>query len=506
MKYSFQLLFSACCLLLLFSACTKEDTNQRTNHEDFLGNSTFDLNSPGGLSTNQGNQSYRGEGYDNQAENGFISTIDESISTFSIDADGASYANVRRFINSGNLPPQGAIRSEELINYFEMDYEYPTGSDALKMNAEVAVCGWNSNNYLLRIGVRGKDIPSVALPKSNFVFLIDVSGSMGSPNKMELLKETFIEFVKFLPKHDRIAIVTYSGSSNVVLGSTLVSRENNIISAIESLQTGGGTNGAEGIITAYKIAEENFIEGGNNRLIVATDGDFNIGVSSTDELVELIEVKRESGVFLSVLGFGRGNLQDGLMEAVSNNGNGTYEYIDNSNQGMKVFIDEYKKFYASAKDVKMQIKFNPNTVSEYRLIGYENRLLETEDFDNDAKDAGELGINQTITALYELVPNHSGSITEGLGVIDYRYKLPDLDFSQEYSLGIPNDVYSFRNASENMRFASAVAGFGMLLWGSEHRGDITFDDIQEWAASAISFDPGGWRSEFLELVAKAKTL
>jgi Ca-activated chloride channel family protein len=194
------------------------------------------------------------------------------------------------------------------------------------------------------------------------------------------------------------------------------------------------------------------------------------------------------------------------MEAVSNNGNGTYEYIDNSNQGMKVFIEEYKKFYASAKDVKMQIKFNPNTVSEYRLIGYENRLLETEDFDNDAKDAGELGINQTITALYELVPNHSGSITDGLGVIDYRYKLPNVDFSQEYSLEIPNNVYPFRNASENMRFASAVAGFGMLLWESEHSGNLSFDDIQEWAASASSYDPGGWRSEFLELVAKAKTL
>ncbi|MGK0364537.1 MAG: Ca-activated chloride channel family protein [Saprospiraceae bacterium] len=356
----FSLLFIS--TMLLFSSCSRNEDlrleNRDLSFEDSNGSPTLEA----GTDTDP-----NGEGYEEYDENDFILTSEEAISTFSIDADGASYANVRRFLNSGNLPPQGAIRTEELLNYFEMDYDYPTGNDLLKMNAEVATCPWKSANYLMRIGVRGKDIPTAQLPNSNFVFLIDVSGSMNSPAKIELLKTSFIEFVEFLPPNDRIAIVTYSGSSNVILNSTPVSQSQTIISAIQSLETGGGTNGAEGIITAYEIAEANFIEGGNNRLIVGTDGDFNIGVSSNDALVELIEEKRETGVFLSVLGFGTGNLQDGKMESISNNGNGTYEYIDATPQATKVFIDEYKKFYAAAKDVKMQITFNSNTVSAYRL-------------------------------------------------------------------------------------------------------------------------------------------
>jgi Ca-activated chloride channel family protein len=489
--------------IFIFSSCQKNEDSLAISEGIFL-------DSNGGFnptSINESNiDSSGGEGYDEYDENDFILTSDEAVSTFSIDADGASYANVRRFLNSGELPPQGAIRTEELINYFEMDYEHPTGSDLMKMNAEVSVCPWKSSNYLMRIGARGKDIPASQLPNSNFVFLIDVSGSMNRPDKIELLKESFIEFVEFLPANDRIAIVTYSGSSNVILNSTPVSQASTIISAIQSLQTGGGTNGAEGIITAYEIAEANFIEGGNNRLIVGTDGDFNIGVSSSEGLVELIEEKREGGVFLSVLGFGTGNLQDGKMESISNNGNGTYEYIDATPQAIKVFIDEYKKFYAAAKDVKMQITFNENTVSAYRLIGYENRLLATEDFEDDTKDAGELGINQTITALYEIVPAAGGSIFTDLGVIDYRYKQVDADISEEFTLEIPNNITTFNNSSENMRFTAAVAGYGMLLWGSEYTGNMNFNDVKLWAQGASSYDPGNWREEFIELVEIAQDL
>jgi len=494
----FSLLFVSS--ILIISSCSK--------NEDASYSLSPALDSAEGISINETSVPSvpSGEGYETYDENDFILTSDEAISTFSIDSDGASYANVRRFLNSGSLPPQGAIRTEELINYFEMDYEHPTGGDLLKMNAEVATCPWKPANYLMRIGVRGKDIPVNQLPNSNFVFLIDVSGSMNTPEKIELLKESFISFVEHLPANDRVAIVTYSGSSNVVLNSTPANQTQTIINAIESLETGGGTNGAEGIITAYEIAEANFIIGGNNRLIVGTDGDFNIGVSSNEELVSLIEEKRESGVFLSVLGFGTGNLQDGKMEAISNNGNGTYEYIDATPQALKVFLFEYKKFYAAAKDVKMQITFNTNTVSAYRLIGYENRLLETEDFEDDDTDAGELGINQTITALYEIVPASGGSILSDLGVIDYRYKKPTSDVSDEFSLAIPNNVYSFNSSSENMRFSAAVAGYGMLLWGSEYSEDLTFDDVKSWALDASSYDPGNWREEFVNLVQTASDL
>ncbi|MEL6988706.1 MAG: VWA domain-containing protein, partial [Bacteroidota bacterium] len=487
---------------LMITSCSKEVVDESPLFDSNALIPSGSLNQSERFSGYSGSQ---GEEYLEYEENGFINTIDEPVSTFSIDSDGASYANVRRFLNEDEMPPKDAVRSEELINYFEMDYPYPDGNEGLKVNAEVATCPWNITNQIIRIGVRGKDISDIELPPSNFVFLIDVSGSMGSPFKIELLKESFIEFVEFLPKHDRIAIVTYSGSSNVVLNSTLVSEKNKIIEAIAGLQTGGGTNGAEGIITAYEIADANFIAGGNNRLIVATDGDFNIGVSSIDGLQTLIEEKRETGVFLSVLGFGRGNLRDGLMEVVSNNGNGTYEYIDNKEQAFKVFIDEYKKFYAAAKDVKIQVRFNPNAVLSYRLIGYENRLLENRDFEDDKKDAGELGINQTITALYEIVPNLN-TITEPYGDIKYRYKDPEADFSVENRLDIPNRLFSFNRSSDNMQFATAVAGFGMLLRESEYGSNIEYDDVLEWASNSRSYDPGGWRAEFLELVEKAKSL
>ena len=506
--------YSLCSFLFVFllTACSTEGDEGIRNNDP---SGAFDTNGGiiagefGGGDTGSGgifSDTLSGEGYNEFQENDFVLTADEAVSTFSIDADGASYANVRRFLNSGTLPPQGAVRTEELLNYFEMDYPYPTEGHLLRMNAEVSACPWTQGNQLLRIGVRGKDIPAQDLPGSNFVFLVDVSGSMGSPDKLELLKASLISFVEFLPDTDRVALVTYSGSSNVILPSTSVAESQAIISAIASLGTGGGTNGAQGIITAYEIAEQNFIPGGNNRLIIGTDGDFNIGVSGQDELVALIEEKRETGVYLSVLGVGTGNLQDGKMEQIANNGNGTYEYLDSPEQAQKVFIDEYKKFYAAAKDVKMQITFNSNQVSAYRLIGYENRLLATEDFEDDTKDAGELGINQTITALYEIVPAAGGSLFGDVGVIDYRYKEIDSDVSSEFTLYIPNQISSFENASENMRFCAATAGYGMLLWGSEYSGNLTWDAIIDWAQNAQSYDPGGHRAEFVTLAETAAAL
>ncbi len=512
MKFTLKISMLLSFTVFLLASCSENnDDTLRGNSGAFDINGGFSgelapgVNSTGGTGTAD-SLGLLGEGYNEYQENDFVLTINEAVSTFSIDADGASYANIRRFLNNGNLPPQAAVRTEEIMNYFEMDYPYPTGDALLRMNAEVSTCPWTPGNQLLRIGVRGKDIAAENLPGSNFVFLVDVSGSMSSPDKLELLKASLISFVEFLPETDRVAIVTYSGSSDVILPSTSVAQSQIIISALSSLSTGGGTNGAQGIITAYEIAAANFIEGGNNRLIIGTDGDFNIGVSNQDDLVTLIEEKRETGIYLTVLGVGTGNLQDGKMEQIANNGNGTYEYLDSPAQAQKVFIDEYKKFYAAAKDVKMQITFNDSQVAAYRLIGYENRLLATEDFEDDTKDAGELGLNQTVTALYEIVPAAGGSFFSNLGTIDYRYKETDADVSEAFSMPVPNEIQFFENSSENMRFTAAAAGYGMLLWGSEYSGDLTWQKVIDWSQNAQSYDPGGHRAEFVTLAETAAGL
>lgn len=489
-----------------FTFCSDPQSSDKVSPSNEAGSyASFDAlsNATGGISVTP---SWKGEGYNEVEENPFINVADEPISTFSIDADGASYSNTRRFLKENHLPPKAAIRTEELINYF--NYDYPEAdAHPIGLNGEIADCPWTQGNKLLRIGLRGEDIPEYLLPASNFVFLIDVSGSMSAPNKLELLKKSFNLFVDYLDDRDKISIVTYAGMAGVVLPPTPGDKKSEIKAAINQLGAGGSTAGAQGIITAYELAQQNFIPNGNNRVILGSDGDFNVGISNQEELVELIEEKRELGIFLTILGVGTGNLQDGKMEQIANNGNGNYEYIDNLEQAKKVFIYEFNKFYTVAKDVKIQIQFNENMVKAYRLIGYENRLLEKpEDFEDDTKDAGEIGSNQTITALYELVPSNQGSRSSAAMTIKFRYKKPDEDISIPIELDVFDENLRFSQSSENMRFAAAAAGFGMMLGESQYKGNLTYEDIIRWARRASNYDPFGFRQEFITLVNVAKEL
>ncbi len=448
-----------------------------------------------------------GDNYNEIVENPFINTADEHISTFSIDADGASYANVRRFLQQDNqLPVKDAVRTEELINYFDLDYEFNEAQHPIDLNGEVSECPWNEDNKLIRIGIKGEPIAG-ELPPSNFVFLIDVSGSMSSADKLELLKEGFNLFVDEMDAADRVAIVTYAGSAGVVLQSTPGTQKQIIRNAINGLGSGGSTAGAEGIITAYEIAQANLIPDGNNRIIIGTDGDFNVGPSSQDELVELIEEKRDLGIFITVLGVGRGNLNDGALEQIANNGNGTYEYIDNLKQLQKVFIYDYDKFYTVAKDVKVQVEFNPANVEAYRLIGYENRVLENEDFEDDTKDAGEIGANQNITALYEIVPTGNVDFrTVPTFAIDFRYKEPDSDVSVPLNLEIYDEGNVFAQSTDFMKFTASVASFSLLLRDSEYKGTSSYNDVIQWLDASNLSDPHGFKQEFRLLIQKAESL
>lgn len=428
------------------------------------------------------NQDPNGDNYKDYEENPFLKTVEIPVSTFSIDADGASYSNMRRYIlMDKKLPPKAAIRTEELINYFNMDYQANTLEHPIGLNGEVSTCPWNKGNKLIRIGIKGKNIPYSQLPPSNFVFLIDVSGSMSSDDKLELLKTGFKLFIDQLTSQDRIAIVTYAGAAAVLLESTPGNEKNKINTAIDKLGAGGSTAGAQGIITAYEIAQKNYIKNGNNRVILGSDGDFNVGISNTDELVKLIEEKRESGIYLTTLGVGRGNLNDNMMEQIANNGNGNYEYLDNLEQLKKVFIYEFSKFYPVAKDVKVQVEFNPDIVKEYRLIGYENRILKEEDFENDKKDAGEIGADQSITALYEIIPVDGVDFREkSTFTIKFRYKFPDSDTSIPLNLEIFDEGKSFENASDYMKLTAAISSFSMILRNSQYKGTSSYKNIQNW--------------------------
>ncbi|MEM6631245.1 MAG: VWA domain-containing protein [Bacteroidota bacterium] len=478
--------------------------------EDDIGLSNFQDSSLG----HTGETNVPGDQYNEIEENPFITVIEQPISTFSTDADGASYANVRRFIQQDQyLPPKGAIRTEELINYFDLDYEYSDRTHPINLNGEVSECPWNMDHKLIRIGIKGKPIPEQELPPSNFVFLIDVSGSMGSEDKLTLLKGGFKNFVDELESTDRVAIVTYAGSAGVVLGSTSGDQKATIKRAIDALGSGGSTAGAEGIITAYEIAQENFLEGGNNRIIIGTDGDFNVGPSSQEDLVKLIEEKRDFGIFLTVLGVGRGNLNDGALEQIANNGNGTYEYIDNLEQLRKVFIYDFQKFYTIAKDVKVQVEFNTETVEAYRLIGYENRLLDQEDFEDDKKDAGEIGANQNVTALYEIIPKNDLALTSAptlrsvpVFTIDFRYKNPQSDLSVPMSLEIFDNGKSFEEASDFQQFTAAVASFSMLIRDSEYKGSSTYEEVLNWMDKSSLNDRHNFKAEFRQIVEKARNL
>lgn len=449
-----------------------------------------------------------GDTYGQMTESPFVDVSSQPVSTFSIDADGASYANMRRYVMQENqLPPSDAVRTEEFINYFNLNYDFNNEGHPIDVNGEISQCPWNTDNKLVRIGIKGEPLKVNQVPSSNFVFLIDVSGSMSDPDKLDLLKEGFIDFVDQLDASDRVSIVTYAGTDKILLEPTPGDEKNKIKKAINKLGSGGGTNGAEGINTAYELAEEAFIEGGNNRIIVGTDGDFNIGPSSQSEIVSLIEEKRETGVFLTVLGVGRGNLNDWALEQMANNGNGVYEYIDNVKQLQKVFLYDSYKFFTAAKDVKVQIEFNLAHVSSYRLIGYENRVLSSEDFTNDEKDAGEIGAGQSITALYEIVPTNNHDLRDYPALtIDLRYKAPDSDVSVPMSYDIETNTATFSASSDYMKFTAAVAAYSMLIRGSEYSGTSSYDNVLEWLDQSNLDDPFQFKSEFRTIVEKASSL
>lgn len=487
----------------LIISCSEYSSDDRldNSHPNGGGFSANESGAGGNWSGNTGGGT-DGETYGEFEENDFIKTSDESTSTFSIDADGGSYSNIRDLISEGSEIPKYAIRTEEIINYFQYDYDDNSGNHPITLNGEISTCPWEPGHKLLRVGIKGKEIPFEALPPSNIVLLIDVSGSMSYSNKLDLLKESFNLLVDKLRPQDRIAIVTYAGSSGVVLESTPCSEKDIIKSAINSLGSGGGTNGAEGIITAYSIAEDHFQENGNNRVILASDGDFNVGITSREDLEKLIEEEREKGIFLTTIGVGRGNYNDANMEQIANHGNGTYEYIDNLDQAKKVFIDEFSKLYTVAKDVKVQLTFNQRLVDSYRLIGYENRVLENEDFEDDTKDAGEIGAGQTITAYYQIIPSSISNppVFEETFSIDFRYKLPNEDASQLITLNIIDQLQSFNASSEDHRFVGAMAALGMHLFNSKYKGDIDLNKIKQWVDNADSFDPNGYKSDLKDLL------
>jgi Ca-activated chloride channel family protein len=475
------------------------------------------------------NDSFNTEGYDHIVENPFLKVEGNPLSTFSIDVDAASYANVRRFLNNGDLPPAGAVRIEELINYFSYQYPQPQNEEPFSINTEISSCPWNSKHKLVLVGLQGRRISTENLPASNLVFLIDVSGSMDQEDKLPLVKSSLKLLVDQIRSQDKVALVVYAGNAGLVLPSTSGAEKIKIKDAIDALDAGGSTAGGEGIKLAYKTAQQNFVKGGNNRVILCTDGDFNVGVSSEDELQHLIEDKRQSGVFLSVLGFGTGNYQDSKMQLLADKGNGNHNYIDNLSEAKKVFVSEFGgTLFTIAKDVKLQIEFNPAKVQGYRLIGYENRMLNKEDFNDDKKDAGELGSGHTVTALYELIPagvkdtmlkdvdalryqtppktHVETNFTDELMNIKLRYKKPDGDKSALIEHPLMDENIAFAATSNNFRFAASVAEFGMLLRNSEFKADADFRSVKNIAQSAIGDDAEGYRQEFIRLVKKASSL
>lgn len=467
-----------------------------------------------------------GERYEQIEENPFLETIRAPLSTFSVDVDTASYANVRRFLNEGRRPPTDAVRIEELVNYFDYEYPQPIGEAPFSVTTEVAAAPWNTKHKIVQIGLQGKKMSLEDAPPSNLVFLLDVSGSMNATDKLPLLKESLKILVNQMSERDRIAIVTYAGSSGLALPSVNANRRAEILDALNNLEAGGSTNGGEGIQLAYKIAEQNFLQSGNNRVILATDGDFNVGLSSDAELVNLIELKRQSGIFLSVFGFGTGNINDSMMEKLADKGNGNYSYIDSLAEAKKSLGAQVSgTLHTIAKDVKIQVEFNPATVAGYRLIGYENRLLAAEDFNDDRKDAGEIGAGHSVTALYEIVPAGQKIVNPGIDQLKYsqvektdtlfngelltlklRYKEPTGGSSKLLTAGVLDRNLPIENASNNLKFAATVAEFGMLLRGSRYKGDSSFASTARLAQVAMGNDLNGYRAEFVELVKKAERL
>jgi len=468
------------------------------------------------------------ESYAPLQENPFLAATENPLSTFSIDVDTASYANVRRFLNQGQRPPRDAVRIEELVNYFRYDYPEPAGREPFGASIEIAECPWNAEHRLARIGLKGREIDRGRREPSNLVFLIDVSGSMAQPNKLPLLQASLGLLVDELDDRDRVAIVVYAGASGLVLPSTPGSSRGEIRAALARLSAGGSTNGGEGLRLAYETARQNFVRGGTNRVILATDGDFNVGVTSQAELLSLIEEDARRGIFLTALGFGMGNYKDSTLEMLADKGNGNYAYIDDLREARKVLVEELTGTLVTiAKDVKVQVEFNPAEVGAYRLIGYENRMLRKEDFNDDRKDAGEIGAGHTVTALYEIVPasarrdvelpsvdplryQQGPALTESarrgeLFTLKLRYKEPEGERSR--LLKFPAHDAGARRGSQDFEFAAAVAGFGMLLRSSEHAGDFTYRDVRELASGSIGRGEGrDYRREFVELVSRAERI
>ncbi len=481
-----------------------------------------------------GQQAYAAntESYDKIVDNDYLGAVDHPLSTFSIDVDTASYANMRRHLNNGRRPPRDAVRIEEMVNYFPYDYQAPKDEKPFATTMEVAAAPWHPQHRLVRIGLKGREIPDADRPALNLVFLLDVSGSMNEPNKLPLVKESMRLLVEKLKPTDRVAIVVYAGSSGLALPSTTVENKREILAAIDELRPGGSTNGAMGIHLAYDIAKANFIKEGANRVVLCTDGDFNVGVTSQGDLVRLVEDKARSGVFLTALGFGMGNYKDSTLEKLADKGNGNYGYVDNPAEARKLLADQLSGTLVTiAKDVKIQVEFNPARVKAYRLIGYENRMLKKEDFNNDRIDAGEIGAGHTVTALYEVVPvdvdspvamptvdalKYRAPVETGVAAkgrdsaelltLKLRYKTPAGDVSNKLEFPLIDRGAAFADASPDFKFAAAVAGFGMVLRESPHKGTASFEAVLGWAESGMDRDAGGYRVEFLSLVRKARDI
>jgi Ca-activated chloride channel family protein len=475
-------------------------------------------------------KSYESEQYENIVENRFMKALDQPLSTFSIDVDAASYSNLRRFVNNGQIPPPDAVRIEELVNYFSYNYSQPSGEDPFAVHTEVAASPWHKNHQLVMVGLQGKKIPVESLPPSNLVFLIDVSGSMQDANKLPLVKASMNLLVDQLRKEDHVSMVVYAGAAGLVLPPTSGVEKEKIREAIDRLEAGGSTAGSAGIKLAYSTAKSQFLKEGNNRVILCTDGDFNVGVSSDEALEKMIEEERKSGVFLTVLGFGMGNYQDAKMQKLADKGNGNHAYIDQLNEAKKVLVNEFGgTLFTIAKDVKLQVEFNPALVKAYRLVGYENRMLNKEDFNNDKKDAGDMGSGHTVTALYEIIPTgvnsayidsvdvlkyqstktetaQAGANSNELMTVKIRYKQPAGDKSKLLVHTVNKTSKGWEQASENFRFASAVAGYGMLVRNSEFKGNVTYNRLLKMIKSSIGTDEQGYRREFKNIVENTASL
>ena len=468
---------------------------------------------------------YNTEDYSPINENIFHTATDQPLSTFSIDVDRASYNNVRRFLNQGMMPEADAVRVEEMINYFDYQYKAPEGKDPVAIYTDMAVCPWNTAHQLIRVALKSKQVDTRELPPSNLVFLIDVSGSMYGENRLPLVKRAFAVLTEQLRPEDKVAIVVYAGAAGVVLPATSGSDKKKILAALDQLEAGGSTAGGAGIQLAYTIAGELYSKNSNTRVILATDGDFNVGVSSDGELTGMIEKERERGISLSVLGFGMGNYKDNKLELLADKGNGNYAYIDNFEEARRTFVTEFGgTLFTVAKDVKLQIEFNPQFVQSYRLVGYENRVLANEDFNNDKKDAGDMGVGHTVTALYEIIPaGTKGTAVNWVDPLKYqegkvignksevltvklRYKQPDANKSLLMEKVLPYSNQEITAAPEDFRMAAAVAAFGQLLRNSAFKGTATYDQVLSWAGNSRGTDTEGYRAEFIQLVKKAMLL